>query len=280
MNLGFTNFADGGPPSGVPPGFYLVEYGSWYSGTTFRDSKGDELPGRNRVDVLVQLNQFVLFSLLGESLTGGLLGLDFLIPLVAINLKTTLGPPGGLRSNRGGVGDLFFGPLVQWNKHTLFGMPYLHRFELDFSAPAGDFDKRSGANPGSNLWTIRPYYAQTLWLLPLDLEISLRHNWLYSTEHHDTHIKPGTAYHVNYAASYGLTERWRMGLNGYALQQLTSDELKGREIRDSKERAFAMGPGLVYSSPAITFLVNSFAEFGVENRPQGYRLQAWFIYKF
>lgn len=192
----------------------------------------------------------------------------------------TLDPSGRLRSNAAGLGDIFFGPLVQWNKHKIFGMPYLHRFEVDFSAPVGDFDKRSAANPGSNLWTIRPFYAQTLWLLPLNLEISLRHNWLYSTENPETHIRPGTAYHVNYAASYGLTERLRLGLNGYALQQLTSDEFKGRKIRDSKERTFAIGPGLVYSTSLITFMVNSFAEFEVENRPQGYRLQAWFIYRF
>jgi hypothetical protein len=280
MNLGFTNFADAGAPPGPQPGVTLFSYINWFNATTFRDADGDRLPGRNRASVLVNLNQLSALAPFREPLTGGLLGWDVLIPLVVGNLNTTIGPPGGLRANRGGFGDIIFGPQIQWNAHTLFGMPYLHRFEVNVSAPTGEFDKRFAFNPGSNLWSLEPYYAQTLWLLPWDVEISLRHHWLYSTENAETQIKPGHAYHLNYAVSYGLTRSLRVGVNGYYLQQLTNDKLRGRTIEQSQERAFALGPGIVYITPAIIFMVNSFAEFGVENRPQGFRLQGRFVYNF
>jgi len=280
MNLGFTTFADGGVPPGPQPGFSLSEYVNWFRATTFRDDQGDKLPGRNRASVLVNLHQLSALSPFKEPLTGGLLGGDILIPLVVGNLDTTIGPPGGLRANTAGLGDLIFGPQIQWNEHKLFGMPYLHRFEVSVSAPTGEFDQRFALNPGSNLWSIEPYYTQTLWLLPLDVEISLRHHWLYSTENNATKIKPGHAYHVNYAASYGLTRSLRVGVNGYYLQQLTNDAQRGRDIENSKERAFSLGPGIVYIAPAIVFVVNYFAEFGVENRARGFRFNARLLYNF
>jgi anthranilate 1,2-dioxygenase (deaminating, decarboxylating) large subunit len=80
--------------------------------------------------------------------------------------------------------------------------------------------------------------------------------------------------------SYGLTRHLRVGVNGYYLQQLSNDTLQGRDIAQSQERAFGLGPGLVYITPAIIFMVNSFVEFGVENRPQGFRLQGRFVYTF
>jgi hypothetical protein len=280
MNLGYTTFADGGVPPGPQPGISLSSYVNWFNATTFRDDKGDKLPGRNRVSALVNLNQLSALLPFKEPLTGGLLGGDLLIPLVGANISTTIGPPGGLRANTDALGDLIFGLQMQWNEHKLFGMPYLHRLQLVFSAPTGAFEKRFALNPGANLWTFNPYYAQSLWLLPLDLEISLRHHWLYSTENNETGIKPGQAYHLNYGVSYGLTRGVRVGLNGYYLQQLTDDVQSGRDIKHSKERVFSIGPGIVYLTPVISFVVNYFAECGVENRPQGFRVNGRFLYNF
>lgn len=212
INLGFTNFMDGGAPPGPQPGVYFLEYLHWFHAEKFRDAKGNTLPGSNRVSVFSSVNQLALLSPLKEPLTQGLLGWDLVIPLSVFHARTTsVGPPGGLKANSDVLGDLIFGPFIQWNDHSLFDLPYLHRFEMDVSAPTGSYNKVFDLNPGSNLWTVNPYYAHTLWLPRLDVEISLRHHWLYSTDNPQTEIKPGQAYHVNYAASYGLTRKVRVG---------------------------------------------------------------------
>jgi hypothetical protein len=100
--------------------------------------------------------------------------------------------------------------VFQWNNHSLFGLPYFHRFVVHTTAPTGDFDQRDASNPGGNVWSIAPYYSQTLWFLPyLDLEISFRHQWRNVTKNPDPDIQPGRLYYVNYAASYGLTQNFR-----------------------------------------------------------------------
>jgi hypothetical protein len=279
MNLGFTNFADGGAPPGNLPGFILFHNAMWIEASEFRDANGDKLPGRNRASLLVATAELVFFTPFKDPLTGGLFGWDLIIPVVAGTVTTSFDPPNTSRSNTGGLADIIFGPALQWNDHTLFGMPYLHRFEVEISAPTGDFDPRFVFNPGSDVWTIQPHYVQTLWLLPyVNLEISFRHHWRYSTESPDTKIKPGQVYYVNYAASYGLTQNLRAGLNGYYLQQLTNDELSGDDIERSKERAISIGPGLLYNKGGLTFMLNYFHEFAVVYGPQGFGLQGRLVW--
>jgi len=278
MNLGFSNFVDAGaPPEGITPGLYLDEVIQWYDASTFRDANGNKLPGRNQVGVLANTNQLLYLSKLKEPLTGAHIGVDVIVPLVAGSVST----PGNSESNAGGLGDIIFAPVFQWNNHYLFGLPYFHRFVVHTTAPTGDFDQRFAFNPGSNVWSVAPYYSQTLWFLPyLDLEISMRHYWRYVTENPDTGIQPGQLYYVNYAASYGLTQNFRGGLNGYALQQLTDDRQSGNRIANSKERVIGLGPGILYTKGTLTLLVNYYQEFAVENRPEGFRLAGQLLYKF
>jgi hypothetical protein len=280
MNLGFTSFADAGaPPEGyVGPRIILSEVVQWWDAPTFRDADGDKIPGGStRVSLLVQTHQVYFLPKLNDPLTGSQLGLDVIVPVVLGSVSI----PGNSDSDAGGLGDFIFSPVFQWNNHKIFGLLYYHRFQVHVTAPTADFDSRFSFHPGDNVWSVAPYYAQTLWLLPyVNLEISLRHQWRYCTTNPETDIQPGQIYYVNYAASYGLTQTFRVGLNGYALQQLTNDELKGHDIEDSKERVIALGPGIVYNKGDLTFMVNYFREFAAENRPEGFRLSTRVIYKF
>lgn len=278
MNLGFTSFADAGaPPEGYTPGVVLSEVVQWYDSSTFRDADGNKIPGDTRVSVLVNTHQLYFLPKLNDPLTGAQLALDVVIPIVAGSVST----PVNSMSNSGGLGDFIFSPVLQWNNHKLFGLPYYHRLQVHITAPTGDYDPRFVFNPGDNVWSFAPYYAQTLWFLPyVDLEISLRHQWRYVTTNPDTDIQPGQIYYMNYAASYGLTRGFRVGLNGYALQQITNDEFRGSDIENSKERVIGLGPGIVYTKGPLTFMVNYYREFAVRNRPEGFRLSARLIYKF
>jgi hypothetical protein len=64
----------------------------------------------------------------------------------------------------------------------------------------------------------------------------------------------------------------RLGINGYALRQLTDDKINGNSLADSKERAFGIGPGLVYGGDKWWIYLNSYFETGAENRPEGIKV--------
>jgi hypothetical protein len=61
----------------------------------------------------------------------------------------------------------------------------------------------------------------------------------------------------------------RLGLNGYALQQLTADKVDGRSQAKSEERVFGIGPGIMLSGNGVSLYLNSYFETGAENRPEG-----------
>src|SRR5262249_51750215 len=120
MNLGFSSFVDSGaPPQGITPGLYLDDVVEWIGASTFRDANGSKLPGRNRLGVVANTNQLLYLSKLKEPLTGAYIGVDFIVPLVAGSVNTSENS----ESNVGGLGDIIFGPVLQWNAPSLFGLP-------------------------------------------------------------------------------------------------------------------------------------------------------------
>jgi len=106
------------------------------------------------------MNQFV--HVYNHKIGGGHLGVDVLLPVVAISGSGTVGAPGPpVSTNPAVLGDLVAGPFLQWFDTKLLGRPFFQRLELDFILPTGQYDNKYLINPGSNLWTIEPYYAFT-----------------------------------------------------------------------------------------------------------------------
>jgi hypothetical protein len=79
----------------------------------------------------VNTNQLLYLSKFKEPLTGAYLGVDFIAPLVAGSVRTPLNS----ESNTNVFGDVIFSPVFLWNNHTLFGLPYFHRFEVHTTVP-------------------------------------------------------------------------------------------------------------------------------------------------
>jgi hypothetical protein len=154
-------------------------------------------------------------------------------------------------------------------------MPYFHRFVFSITLPTGNYDRNRPVNIGSNLVSINPYYAFTI--MPTDkLELSARLHYLWNSENDDPFVglgagtvQPGQAFHANYAASYEVFKGVRLGINGYALQQLTEDKVDGRSQANSEERVFGIGPGIQLSGGGLSLYLNSYFETGAENRPEG-----------
>ena len=269
INLGVTNFQDGI----AFPGLIVAEFIGYYHAGQFNDHRGDKIPGSNELTTVSSITHIAYLS--NVRLLGGFVGAQIVLPLVYIDINTSFGP----KDRERGVGDLAFNPfIIQWTDHKLFGMPYFHRFLLSIVLPTGDYDRNRAVNAGSNIFSINPYYSFTI--VPTDkLELSARLYYRWNSENDEPFvgigaddIQPGQAFHFNYATSYEVVKNVRAGINGYFLQQITEDKVDGHSQSDSKERIFAIGPGIKFKGKGMSLTINCYFETGAENRPEGTRV--------
>ena len=280
VNLGFTSFLDGGPPAG--PGFYFTEYGQWYRSDRFTDSDGNRL-GPFKLDAYVSLSQLIYQSN-QKALLGGKWGMDVIVPLVAFDLDPKGGP---LTQNGGGAGDLLVGPFLQWDPIMGKNGPvFMHRFEFQMLLPTGRYNRNESLNPGSNFFSIDPYWAAT-WFIRPQWTVSWRVHYLWNDVNSDPAppaetMQAGQAVHLNFATEYELLPKsLRVGLNGYYLKQVTDEKLDGRYVSDTREQVLGLGPGLVWHiSQNDHIFFNSYFELAARNRPEGERFNLRWVHHF
>ncbi len=280
VNLGFTSFVDGAPPSG--PGFYFQEYLQYYTANRLEDAPA---PVSNpKLDAWISLNQLVYQSD-QELFWGGKWGINLMLPIV--NFDTRISP---LTDNGGGFGDLLIGPFLQWDPIMGKNGPiFMHRIELSVILPTGRYSANEALNPGANFFSFNPYWAGTLFITP-KLTVSTRLHYLWNAKNTDPYdpmgagikdTQAGQAVHANFAASYEVIEKkLRLGINGYALKQISSSEVDGQDV-SGKEQVFAIGPGALFSFSKDTHLFfNAYFETGAQYRPEGERITLRLVHHF
>lgn len=203
---------------------------------------------------------------------GGFYAAEVLAPAADVQLNTSFGP----KYRTGGVGDIAVGPFaLQWTDMKLHGRPFFQRVMVDVMLPTGKYSERRPVNVGNNVVSVNPYYAFTF-VATDKLEFSGRLHYLWNSENSDPFtglgaktIQAGQALHQNFAASYKLRAAVRVGLNGYALEQITDHKLNGNSLPNSRERAVALGPGVeIQAAKGLFIYLNSYFETSGRNRPQ------------
>jgi len=268
MNLGATSFMDGV----AGPGVLLQQTLLPYHAGRINGADGRQLPGDNSVTALGSLSQVVFISRV--KFLGAYVGAEILLPAAHVNVETDL----GVRGSDGGVGDLILGPvMLQWPEHKVLGRSLWQRVVLDINVPTGSYDRNAAVNVGSNLVSINPHYAVTLFLTP-KLETSWRFHYLWNSRNHDPNpayrapsIQPGQAFHFNAAVSYQVRPRLRVGVNAYYLKEITDPRIGGLAVPNAREQIASLGPGMMLSLKPVDLIMNAFFEMGAENRPQGVR---------
>ncbi len=291
VNLGFTSFLDGAPPSG--PGFYLTQYMQYWSADEFKSNNGGELlPSAAGEDLSawISLTQLIYQSDT-ELVLGAKWGIDFILPFVSLDLDYDMAGPFP-QDNGSGFGDLLIGPYLQWDPIMGSNGPrFMHRIEFQCILPTGDYDHNKELNAGSNFFSFNPYWAGTFFITPR-LTVSSRIHYLWNDTNDEpsrqylamgaVDTKAGQAGHINLAAAWeAVPDKLRVGINSYYLKQFTDTEINGIKQDGSKERVMGIGPGMIYhfSKDAHLFF-NLFFESRAVNRPEGKRMNIRFVYHF
>jgi hypothetical protein len=233
-----------------------------------------QIPGANSVNSFAAITEFAFTT--RTKFLGAWYGGEILLPLVHVDVDTSF----GVRGAPNGAGDLIFSPLLlQWPEHKVFGKPIFQRLHVvELIVPTGSYHRDTAINIGNNLLSVNPQYAFTLFLTP-NLETTARLHYLWNSKDgspapafNASSIQPGQAVHFNASVSYKLHPRFRAGVAGYYLKQITDSRIGSRSLPDSREKVGAIGPGLLFNTRIVDIFLHAFFETGAENRPQGTRV--------
>jgi len=290
LNLGGTSFYDGF--GSTDPGWIFMDYARWNHLTSVKDNNGDNSPlfASPRAEALSNVFHVVYISPI--SVPNGALAFEALLPIVGFDSHFN---PSGLELHDNGwnFGDLTFGVDYQ-SKPISFGgtSVFSWRTGLDFAAPTGGFDASRDLNQSSGFWSITPYLAATVLLVP-KWEISTRFSYDYNfstTRGANPPIIPGFTFHagqagqawwINFASSYEVFDGIRPGINGYWLQQLTDDRTNGFSVPLTRVEELYLGPGLSWQINQRNVLnLNIYIPVSVRNTLAGPQFNIQHIHQF
>ncbi|MCC8535425.1 transporter [Xanthomonas axonopodis pv. poinsettiicola] len=289
INLGGTSFMDGF--GSLTPGWTVIAYPRYYNFNAIKDASGNDSPAFRdpKVDVSVLLTQLIYVT--PYTWKSASLSFNAIVPLVNYDTSFAADSPVRLSSNGFGMGDISFGPALQFPPVMRNGRVFFfQRFAIDAFAPVGKFDRDIAINQSTGFWSVAPHWAFTV--QPSDnWEVSARLNYLYNFRTSRAGGVPpipgfrfrngqaGDVLWLNFASSLKLNEQWRVGLNGYYLQQLKDNRTNDQRVPDSKRRQFYIGPGLSWRMDEKNlFNFNVYLPVDVENSVAGNNFNLMFVH--
>ncbi|WP_032490145.1 MULTISPECIES: transporter [Burkholderiales] len=134
-----------------PPGLYVLEYATAYSGDSLRDNQGARVP-LPTFGLHVRAAATRIIWSTPQQLLGGNLVAHTILPLLDLKVDVP-----GASQHRSGLGDITVGAGIAWH-HS----PKWHSVAaLDFVLPTGSYDKNDAANLGRNYVSMQPLYAMS-----------------------------------------------------------------------------------------------------------------------
>jgi hypothetical protein len=183
----------------------------------------------------------------------------------------------GNSNSAGGIGDVEISPILRWSTDTSQTL-----FIMTVVTPTGDYEASRAANPSAGkFWTIRPAvqysYIGDGW------DVAGRAAYSYNTTNTESHYRTGNYVNVDFALMKSLGDSTRLGLAGYAVDQVTRDTRKDTPTDtiiqarqavtlDEKGHVYGIGPEFAYIHGAGDFLIDGrlMKEFAAEYRPKGF----------
>jgi hypothetical protein len=176
------------------------------------------------------------------------------------------------------IGDLFPQATLKWNQGVNNFMIY-----GTGDIPVGDYDKRRLVNLGLGHGSIDGGFGYTYFNPAKRLEFSATPGLTYNFVNPSTQYQNGIDMHLDFGASYFLTEHLNVGPVAYIFQQITGDHGAGATLGSFESRVAGAGPQLNYFFPLgekiqAVISIKAYKEFATQNRPEGWN--AWFTIAF
>ncbi len=175
----------------------------------------------------------------------------------------------GEKDSSSGLGDVILIPFTfYWQKKNFYWT--VSQFIV---TPTSDYDVNSAMNNGLNHWSIDTNFAleylnqKTGW----DLAFNLGH--IYNTKNYATDYRTGQELHLDFVVNKSLSKSFTVGLQGFALKQITGDNGSGATLGSFEGEAVGIGPALMWNTKIgkqdITFITKWIHEVHAEHRLKG-----------
>jgi hypothetical protein len=240
------------------PGWYGVFYANYYNVHRVNDGRGHAaVPG---FSLSSEVMAGRLFYMSDVKLARGRLGFFAIGSVAALQSESA-----GSAAHRNGVGDITVGPTLGWDVGSFHPL-----IALDVVLPTGGYDSGRVLNTGGNYYSVRPIFAFTQ-LFDNGFEVSAKFTYTFNFRNRATDYRSGQLFHFDYSASYPVTRKLRLGVNGYYLNQTTDDVQYGLPVDGDgyRGRVAAIGPAVHYQVQKVGLDFKVLKEFGARNRAQG-----------
>lgn len=266
--IGINTVLNGIMPEPGKTQFY--NYSLYYSADKLADKNGNEALPKFSADVVVDAMRVVHTWDVDAGpfqLASGLV-----VPLIYNKVELPFG-----RDSTSGVGDIVLHGLYLGYRNI--DANFYSFLALDFTLPTGRYSDERIANVGANTYGFAPSLNAT-WFPNPKTELSATVGYEINSPNHDTNYHSGNIAFAEWIVGYSFLPNLQLGVQGYALQQVTDDTSSSVDIDDGyRGKAFAIGPQVRYNfTPNSGIAVKWQHEFGVRNRPEGDRL--WVQFSF
>jgi hypothetical protein len=203
-------------------------------------------------------------------------GVTFAPGRMDTSVQATLTGPGGnsLSGNQsdsmGGIGDIYPLAMLKWNVGSHNFMAYLMP-----SIPAGAYDPNRIAGLGIGHWSLDGGLGYT-YLNDAGFEVSVTAGLTHNFMNPSTLYQSGMDAHIDWGASYSLTEEFYLGAAGYFYNQVGADSGPGARLGAFQSKVAAVGPqvgyGFAVGAVRVDLNLRGYKEFAAENRPEGWNV--------
>ncbi|MDP2411174.1 MAG: transporter [Pseudolabrys sp.] len=262
---GFRDFLTGVLP---PPGLQLRQDVYFYSGReNTRIPQGQlDVRLRNRISIL-SATVITPYRILGGhyAFAARLAGTDTEVDRTVTRPLTTVAAHGDLAA----LNDVVLTPvMIGW---------HAGHFHWNVSAtvwlPAGNYDSNRLANTGKNTVAVSPQLGVTYFNPATGWEMSGAAIYVTSLENSATRYQSGDLLHFDFAIGRQLTRSFKLGVVGYAMEQIGADSGAGATLGARKARVLGLGPALAFTFPVnnvpLTLVAKYYREFNAQNTTQG-----------
>ena len=177
-----------------------------------------------------------------------------------------------------GVGDLEVGPFLSWRRDNLSVFA-----ALSAVFPTGAYNKNRPVNPGLNYYTLRPTLAAGV-VTESGFDVAGRFTYSFNSRNRETDYKSGQYLGLDYMATYEFIEHFKIGMNGYYINQVTDDSAPAGVpiVNGNRIRVSGIGPMLAYLSGDEKYAAEFkyLKEHSARARPEGSAVFIKLTYRF